>query len=184
MLFDGVLHNYKLQWAFFFFRKMKISASLSDNRCSALLILTTSLQNILSCSHSIAIVHFLLFCVVVPLYNCCRSQIHTEHSSEIILNKSSAGNQDGNWLKNGNQDTFRQQVAFIPWHACNIFDDIDDNNWMPNALYQDIKLEFLPERKVKIRSKSPTLDEWQHKKTYKPKLSTTFESTKDREPGG
>ena len=56
--------------------------------------------------------------------------------------------------KNCNQDTFRQQVAFIPWYACNVFDDIDDNYWMENALYQDIKLELLPERKAKVRSKS------------------------------
>ena len=30
--------------------------------------------------------------------------------------------------KNCNQDTFRQQVAFILWYGCNVFDDIDDNN--------------------------------------------------------
>ena len=37
--------------------------------------------------------------------------------------------------KNCNQDTFRQQVAFIPWYACNVFDDIDDSYWMANPLY-------------------------------------------------
>ena len=62
--------------------------------------------------------------------------------------------------KNCNQDILRQQVAFIPWHDCNVFDDIDDNYWMANALYQDIKLEFLPKRKAKVCSKSLTLDEW------------------------
>lgn len=56
--------------------------------------------------------------------------------------------------KNCNQDIFRQQVAVIPWHACNVFDDIDDNYCMGNALYQDIKLGFLPKRKPKVRSKS------------------------------
>ena len=45
-------------------------------------------------------------------------------------------------------------MAFISWHACNVFGDIDDNYWMANALYRDIKLEFLRERKAKVRSKS------------------------------
>ena len=87
--------------------------------------------------------------------------------------------------KNCNEDTFRQQVAFIPWHACNVFDDIDDNYWMANALYQDIKMTRIFTRK---KGKGPlqvsTLDEWQYKKTHEPKVSTTVESTKDRKFGG
>lgn len=35
-----------------------------------------------------------------------------------------------------------------------MFDDIDDNYWMANALYQHIELEFLPEREAKVRPKS------------------------------
>ena len=37
-------------------------------------------------------------------------------------------------------------------HQC--FDNIDDNHWMVDVLYQDVKSEFLLERKVKIRSKT------------------------------
>ena len=67
-----------------------------------------------------------------------------------------------NW-KNCIQDTFRHQVAFIPWHACNVFDDIDDNYWMANALYQNIKLSkirIFTRKKGKGPLQVSTLDEW------------------------
>lgn len=56
--------------------------------------------------------------------------------------------------KNCDQDAFKEQVVLAPRHACNVFENIDDNCWMAEVMYQDIKTEFLPERKVKIRSKS------------------------------
>ena len=56
------------------------------------------------------------------------------------------------------------------------FNNIEDNYWMADVLYQDVKSESLPERKLKIRSK--TLD-----KTYEPKVSTALESTKDSRCG-
>ena len=56
--------------------------------------------------------------------------------------------------KNCDKEAFKEQVALAPWHACNVFEDSDDNCWMTNVLYQDIKREFLSERKAKIRTNS------------------------------
>ena len=49
---------------------------------------------------------------------------------------------------------FTEKLKFVPWHTCNIFYDIDDNYWMMEKLYKDVSTEFLPKRKVKMRSKS------------------------------
>ena len=32
------------------------------------------------------------------------------------------------------QEAFKEQVALVPWYACNVFKDIDDNCWMPHVL--------------------------------------------------
>ena len=56
--------------------------------------------------------------------------------------------------KNCNQEAFKEQIALVPWHTCNVFEDIDDNYCMIERLYQNIKAKFLPQRKVKIRSNS------------------------------
>ena len=42
----------------------------------------------------------------------------------------------------------------VPWHSCNIFNDVDDNLWMVEKLYKDVVREAIPKRKAKIRSKS------------------------------
>ena len=49
---------------------------------------------------------------------------------------------------------FREMIQTVPWHTCNIFDDIDDNVWMVEKLYKDVTNEYIPKRKAKIRSKS------------------------------
>ena len=54
---------------------------------------------------------------------------------------------------------FREMIQTVPWHTCNIFDDIDDNVWMVEKLYKDVTNEYIPKRKAKIRSKSlPWMD--------------------------
>ena len=55
--------------------------------------------------------------------------------------------------KKCNQDEFKAAVALAPWHTCDLFDDIDDNYWMVETLYKNIKVDFLPQRKVKVRSR-------------------------------
>ena len=49
---------------------------------------------------------------------------------------------------------FKDSLALVPWHTCNIFDDIDDNYWLAESLYKDLSKEFLKTRKAKIRDKS------------------------------
>ena len=35
-----------------------------------------------------------------------------------------------------------------------IFDDIDENYWMVETMYENIKGNFLPQREVRVRKKS------------------------------
>ena len=40
--------------------------------------------------------------------------------------------------KKCNQGEFREAAALTPWHACNVFDNIDDNYWIAETLYKNI----------------------------------------------
>lgn len=52
--------------------------------------------------------------------------------------------------KESNIDDFKNEIALAPWHSCNAFDNIDDNYWMFETLYNDIKQENLKQRKAKV----------------------------------
>ena len=56
--------------------------------------------------------------------------------------------------KKCNVRNFKQEIGLVPWHSCQVFDDVDDNYWMIEKLYEQIKTEQLPKRKAKIRTKS------------------------------
>ena len=56
--------------------------------------------------------------------------------------------------KKCNVRNFKEEIRLVPWHSCQVFDDIDDNYWMIEKLYEQIKTEHLPKRKAKIRMKS------------------------------
>ena len=79
-----------------------------------------------------------------------------------------------NWKK-CKKANFKEKLKSVPWNTCNIFDDIDDNYWMMEKLYKDVSTEFLPKRKVKMRSKSLP---WINKRY---KLLKQAQKTKDPE---
>ena len=56
--------------------------------------------------------------------------------------------------KNSNIKNFKTALSQVPWHICNVFDDVDDNYWLTASVYNDIEQEHLKKRKVKIRNKS------------------------------
>ena len=49
---------------------------------------------------------------------------------------------------------FKEEIKQAPWHSCNIFEDIDDNNWLMTSVYEDIANRNLPKRKAKVRKNS------------------------------
>ena len=56
--------------------------------------------------------------------------------------------------KKCNVRNFKEEIGLVPWHSCQVFGDVDDNYWMIEKLYEQIKTEQLPKRKAKIRTKS------------------------------
>ena len=58
-----------------------------------------------------------------------------------------------NW-KECNQLKFKEETSLVPWHVCNVFNDIDDNYWMVETLYKNVSQEFLPNRKAKLCARS------------------------------
>ena len=56
--------------------------------------------------------------------------------------------------KKCNVRNFKEEIRLVPWHSCQVFDDVDDNYWMIEKLYEQRSKEQLPKRKAKIRTKS------------------------------
>ena len=56
--------------------------------------------------------------------------------------------------KKCNVRNFKEEIELVPWHSCQVFDDVDDNYWMVEKLYEQIKTEQLPKQKSKVRTKS------------------------------
>ena len=52
--------------------------------------------------------------------------------------------------KRSHVDDFEREIAITPWHSCNVFGNIDDNYWMFETLYNDIKHKNLKQRKAKV----------------------------------
>ena len=48
----------------------------------------------------------------------------------------------------------KEEIKQAPWHSCNVFEDIDDNNWMMTSIYKGITNRNLPKRKAKVRKSS------------------------------
>ena len=47
-----------------------------------------------------------------------------------------------------------EEIGLLPWHSCQVFDDVDDNYWMIEKLYEQIKTEQLLKQKANVRTKS------------------------------
>lgn len=50
-----------------------------------------------------------------------------------------------------NQQKFRNDIESAPWSVCEIFDDIDDQVWAWQHLYQEIVSDHIPTRQVRTR---------------------------------
>ena len=50
-----------------------------------------------------------------------------------------------------NQQKFRNDIESAPWSVCEIFDDIDDQVWAWQHLYQRIVSDHIPTRQVRMR---------------------------------
>ena len=46
------------------------------------------------------------------------------------------------------------ELEQVPWSVCSAFDDVNGSLWAYNKLYQNVKKDYIPERKVKVRHKS------------------------------
>ena len=53
---------------------------------------------------------------------------------------------------------FKEAIEQVPWHACSIFEDVDDNYWVMEKLYKDVAKDFLPTRTVKVTLSLPWVD--------------------------
>ena len=49
---------------------------------------------------------------------------------------------------------FKEAIEQVPWHACSIFEDVDDNYWIMEKLYKDAAKDFLPTRTIKVKTHS------------------------------
>ena len=50
--------------------------------------------------------------------------------------------------------SFNKSLEDVPWHVCDIFDDIDDSVWAWTQLYENVKIDYIKERYAKVRSKT------------------------------
>ena len=49
---------------------------------------------------------------------------------------------------------FKEAMEQVRWHACSIFEDVDDNYWIMEKLHKDVAKDFLPTRTVKVKTHS------------------------------
>ena len=65
--------------------------------------------------------------------------------------KSSLMTKTINNYRTFNQQKFRNDIESAPWSVCEIFDDIDDQVWAWQHLYQEIVSDHIPTRQVRTR---------------------------------
>ena len=56
--------------------------------------------------------------------------------------------------KNINIESFKESLSQVPWHVRNTFDEVDDNYWLLQYMYNEIANEHLKKRKAKVRINS------------------------------
>lgn len=59
-----------------------------------------------------------------------------------------------NNYRNFNQQKFRNDIESAPWSVCEIFDDIDDQVWAWQHIYQRIVSDHISTRQVRKRKKT------------------------------
>ncbi|RMX36495.1 hypothetical protein pdam_00010010 [Pocillopora damicornis] len=53
--------------------------------------------------------------------------------------------------KNINIESFKESLSQVPWHVRNTFDEVDDNYWLLQYMYNEIANDHLKKRKAKVR---------------------------------
>ena len=56
--------------------------------------------------------------------------------------------------KNVNTDKLKEDIKMVPWHVCDIFDDVDDTVFAWESLYKSVINDHIKERTVKMRKYS------------------------------
>ena len=62
---------------------------------------------------------------------------------------------------------YKEAINRVPWHACNAFDEVDDNLSMMEESHKEVVRENISKRKAKIRSQSLP---WTYSKIRKLKI--------------
>ena len=83
----------------------------------------------------------------------------------------------GHSFKRFNVESFRNDLANVPWSVCSIFDDPDYSYWAWNKIYGDICDLHAPFREVKLRS---VLLPWISPQLRHKIIQTIFKGKKDR----
>ena len=50
--------------------------------------------------------------------------------------------------------SFNKSLEEVPWHVCDIFDDVDGSVWAWTQLYKNVRKDYIKERYAKVRSKT------------------------------
>ena len=88
-----------------------------------------------------------------------------------------------NNYKNFNSEQFRSNIERAPWSVCEVFNDIDDQLWAWQHLYQNIKQQHISARKVRSgERKLPWIDKSIRKEQNKRyKLLKEYKTHKDKD---
>ena len=68
---------------------------------------------------------------------------HRLNYSILRLSKTSCPPVTKEIIDKCNVRNFKEEIGLVPWHSCQVFDDVDDNYWLTEKLYEQIKTEQL-----------------------------------------
>ena len=74
----------------------------------------------------------------------------------------------------------KEVIKQAPWHSCNVYENIDDDNWMMTTIYKDITNKNLLKRKAKVRKSSLPWMNSEIRKLIKKAIQTVGELQKDK----
>lgn len=85
--------------------------------------------------------------------------------------------------KNFDQDEFNSHLQSIPFHVCDIFDDVDDAHWAFTTLLTDALNEHAPVKRRKYKRKSnPAMNsKWRRAMNYRTSLKTKYRKNRTKD---
>ena len=72
---------------------------------------------------------------------------------------------------------FKEAIEQVPWNACSIFEDVDDNYWIMEKLYKDVAKDFLPTRTVKVKT---AMGRWKYSQIDEPNDIGSYRKLKEQ----